>query len=668
MVKKLLFIFLLIPGISISETYSDIVQRLNSEIDPTVRKTLVLDLAQFPSSHALDFLLQVIELEPNADIVSAARTVRREMQRFLFQEDVVILSFHHQNQDFSLRKTLFQEKIKEDPWKRDAQAFSQFYLLDKILDLEIDTYAGKRISESIYSSSRGRALPSRSQLDGHVEKSMGDLLKRYEHPLFQEALMDKLLLGVNASQGVLEYYTISKLKQYIWRRWMEETKAQIKENIYRQTKKEILKYLIEEELRRKGRYRDDFGPQYLRDHISDYHESLKNSYAQFKQNHPDETRTPEEVDQFLKEHSEVKILLRIPKAKLQAVWFTFPSLDVYKEKDPAHAGEAKTLIQGFYRDIFSKEFLGVLEQEALSIFDLDLSVVASDSDRGSKDHIQKLESDLDEQKILLARELKKYSHITQEKLKEALQFYFTMAQEILSQDKTSAYPPAIALVNALEETKGQYLSSGGDFMLAALMWFCGGIMNMKMRDQMFSHLEGRKSQFEKAYHSLISQEMTAEEKVKIFQKVIQEFQSQYPLEFVFVEPDWISRGENFSIPEIEYTSFYGKDRKKPSDQEVYYFWNDPEPSLTVFQWMELEEEHFLEIDELSSDVYGQMMSLLQDQLVLTETLKEAPGVQERLFRKYRGDIGLYPTLDLELYEEELWVPKMGTVNLFLEKH
>ena len=210
-------------------------------------------------------------------------------------------------------------------------------------------------------------------------------------------------------------------------------------------------------------------------------------------------------------------------------------------------------------------------------------------------------------------------------MEAALNFYFKTIPEILFQEKSHFYTPMEAFVAASEEAKGRYVAlaeTQEDLALRdaglAFMEFCDRIMLEILKDRIFSHLELRRHQWE------------------------EEKGISYPAE-ISVQEEWIERGQNYEVPEIEFLSFYGKRPKQPGDQEVYYLRRTLNPALYVYHWLEVQKEHLLDFD----------FSKLQNALYAQKQGQMYPLIEQELLRKYLPYVELHGTFNFPLRLEDL---------------
>ncbi len=625
-----------------SLSYRDLVRALRFKASSVEqRQAFVQKISDFPSSQALSFLQQLIALEPQPSIVEEARRASLKIQRFLNQEDQVVLDFRYKDKKYVLRKTVFEEEVGGPKYGGNASGFVRWFFLDKILDIEMDLQAGKRLEGSLYSSRRqGRLLPTRAQVNQQVEEKFREVIRPYdenvtkdENGTKKEELLAQLLSDIPFSPFERSYYTEPKIKHFLWLKWREETKEQLTKAYVRQAKAEVFRFFVEQKLAQSGNSRDDFGPARVREKYQEFRHRYED-FVRLENSAKDPTDlglTPEKLEAFFNANPALQILIQTPKVKIQKVAFGFPSLEAYQEKDPLHFEEAKAKVASFYQEVLSQDFLAILKTESLSIFDLKseplLQSGVSDPSKkeDSQNYADQAESDINRQKEALAQALVQFPQVTPEKVQEFLDFYFKTIQDILSQEKSQHAAPMEAFMMAAEEAKGRYAaleSSQEDLVLRdaalAFMEFCDRIMLVILKDRIFAHLELRKDQWET------------------------EKEFSYPAE-VSAQEEWIERGGRYEVPEIEFISFYGKHPKKEGDQEVYYSRHSLNPALQVYQWLETQADRFLEFD----------FARLQEALYAEQQLKWRPSLEQELLKKYLPYLKLYSTEDFSLKLEDL---------------
>ncbi len=636
MVKKSLFLGLLtlcvlsyaqaqssdVEGQTLS--YVDIVRTLRlTEQSPEQRQELIKKLSDFPSSQALHSLRQVIALDPAPQMVEEARHTFLKIQRFLNQEDELALAVQYKGKSYILRKTLFEEEMSAPQWRGNALGFVRWFILDKILDIELDLQAQNRFTGSLYSSrGQGRMLPTRKQLMRQVEKKFQELTRPYDKDESKRTeLINHLFSEGSFSSVEKAYYSESKIKHFLWSEWRKTTKERVTEIYTRQAKAEVLRFLIEQKLGRMGSGRDDFGPSRV---IEEYRK-FQLIHDEFLKRVSQEGLTPETLETFWSAHPALQVLIQAPKSKIRKVAFTFPSLKEYHEKDPAHFEDAKASVVSFYQEVLSPEFLDILKVECRSVFELKIDP-SLQLKEDLQDYADQIEADINRQKKLLVQAIAKFPNITSEKVEAGLDFYFKMIQEILSQEKSEYYMPVEAFVAASEEAKGHYAildAAQEDLVLRdavlAFMEFCDRIMIDILKDRIFTHLELRQHQWEEAKNDF-----------------------SYPAEVTSSE-EWIERGQGYEVPEIEFLSFYGKTPKQLGDQEIYYRRQTLNPIFYVYQWLEVQKERLLDFD----------FSRLQDALYAEKQVQFQTAVEQELLRKYLSYIEIRGTFNFPLRLEDL---------------
>jgi len=367
--------------------------------------------------------------------------------------------------------------------------------------------------------------------------------------------------------------------------------------------------------------RDDFGPLYVREKYRE----LKALYEAFIKRSSEIGVTPERLETLFREHPAMTVFIEPPQSKLQKVTFSFPSLKEIQKKDPVHFEEAKVHVTSFYQAVVSPEFLDVLKTECRLVFEFKNELLLwSPKKEGVQNYVDQVEEDINRQKKNLAQALVEFPSITYEQVQAALNFYFETIREILSQEKSQYYVPLEAFAAAAEEAKGQYVALGqpqenptpADAVLAFIE-FCDRIMLEILKDRIFTHLELRKHQWE-------------EKKIS------------YPAE-ISLQEEWIERGQGYEIPEIEFLSFYGKNPKKPGDQEVYYVRQTSRPALYGYQWLEVRAERFLDFDfeKLRAALYAQNQEQIRSL------------IEQELLQKYLPYIEIHGASDFPLGRQDL---------------
>ncbi|MBI2646813.1 MAG: hypothetical protein HYW85_07305 [Deltaproteobacteria bacterium] len=608
-------------------SYVDIVRKLRlTEQNVEQRQALIKKVSDFPSSQALSFLSQLIALEPHPQLIEEARRASQRIRRFLNQEDESALAVRYKDKNYTLRKTLFEEEVMGSEWRGDVLEFVRWFILDKILDIEIDLQAQNRLSQTLYSSrGQGRRLPTRVELERQIEEKFQSIIRPYDEDKSKRTeLINHLFSEISFSSFEYAYYTEPKIKHFLWMEWRTTTKEHLTKAYMRQAKTEVLRYLVEQRLERMGYGRDDFGPSRVREKYRE----IQWDYEEFVKQYSKEGLTPEMLETFLNAHPALQVLVQPPRVKIQKIKFSFPALKTYQEKDSAHFEEAKAVVSSFYQEVVSPEFLEVLKAECRSIFELKNQPLSVEPKEDSQAYADQIEADINRQKEFLAQALGKFPDVTPEKVGAALDFYFKTMKDILSQEKSEYYAPMEAFVAAAEEAKGQYAVSEvldgaqEDLMfrdaVLAFMEFCDRIMIEILKDRIFTHLELRKHQWEE---------------VK---------ETSYPAEVSF-EEEWIERGQEYEVPEIEFVSFYGKSPKQPGDQEAYYVRQTLNPALYVYQWLEAQKEGLLDFD----------FSKLQDALYAEKQSQSRPTIQQELLRKYLPYVEVHGTFNFPLRLEDL---------------
>ena len=609
-------------------SYVDIVRKLRlTEQSPSLRQELIKKISDFPSSQSLSFLSQLIYLEPNPELTQEAKKASLRIRRFLNQEDESALAIRYKDKNYTLRKTLFEEEVTGPEWRGNSLGFVRWFILDKVLDIEIDLQAQNRLSQTLYSRGQGRRLPTRAQLERQIEEKFREIIRPYDEDESKRTeLINHLFSEISFSSFEYAYYTEPKIKHFLWMEWRTTTKEHLTKAYMRQAKTEVLRYLVEQRLERMGNGRDDFGPSRVREKYRE----IQWDHEAFVKESSQKGLTPEMLDAFLNTHPALQVLVQAPRAKVQKIKFSFPALKIYQEKDAAHFEEAKAIVSSFYQEVLSPEFLEVLKAECRSIFELKNQPLSVGPKEDSQAYADQIEADINRQKEFLAQALGKFPEITPEKVGTALDFYFKTIENILSQEKSEYYAPMEAFVAAAEEAKGQYAVSEvldgeqKDLMfrdaVLAFMEFCDRIMLEILKDRIFTHLELRKHQCP-----------TKEEATAL-----------YPAEVSF-EEEWIERGQEYEVPEIEFVSFYGKNPKQPGDQEAYYVRQTLSPALYVYQWLEAQKERLLDFDfsKLQEALYAQKQSQLR------------PTIEQELLRKYLPSIELHGTFNFPLRLEDL---------------
>ncbi|OGQ17435.1 MAG: hypothetical protein A3B70_02925 [Deltaproteobacteria bacterium RIFCSPHIGHO2_02_FULL_40_11] len=274
------------------------------------------------------------------------------------------------------------------------------------------------------------------------------------------------------------------------------------------------------------------------------------------------------------------------------------------------------------------------------------------------------------------------------KEKEAVRSVFQYARQMLSEDKAKIDSPMIAFEKAYREAIGRYLVLSKvqySQTLEEIFGFVLKKLKLKLQNKIYQYLEQRAQQFQLAYENLTQAIFEPESKVEIFEKLLQAFQKEFPVEVISITPDWIHPGEVFPFPEISYLSFDADPslRKKNADTELYYHFDHDEPALTFFQWRGFQEAHLLPFESRdSSEILrpflervlphrGRLLekkveAVLQrysNEKRLSQWMVEAffwksfydqlPGLEGELFETYRLAIELYPNgfFGRELKEE-----------------
>src|SRR3989338_9902564 len=93
------------------------------------------------------------------------------------QEEDIALAIRYEDKIHVIRKTVFEEEVR-GLWQGNAASFARWFILDKILDIEIDLEAQRRLSESFrpfyLQRLQERRPPTRAELDRYIEKQFQD--------------------------------------------------------------------------------------------------------------------------------------------------------------------------------------------------------------------------------------------------------------------------------------------------------------------------------------------------------------------------------------------------------------------------------------------------------------------------------------------------------------
>ncbi len=661
-------------------TAQEIVYKLSyEEVNPNQRLGLILQLENFPSLNTLDFLKELIELEPHSEPMREAGRIAHAIERHLTEEDPIILSLNFKKRSFVLRQAEFIARAKEEPWNGNREEYLRSYLFEKFLDFERQENQGKRVSESIYLGAKSPHIETDSELDRVTQAIFDFQMKPYnENPAQKEEQYQRIMQVYPMSPRVVQYFSEEKVRRYIWKKYEKEMKEEIQRSKQREARRNAFIYGIDQELIHKGRGRDDLGPALLRQR----HVDLKAIYEEYRRINP-----VGKLNELIEQHSEFGYLVERRGVKSQRASFILPSLLEYKKLDPTHFDEAQKRQEAFYKELLSPEFVQVLREECFSIFNLaagtnilarffpnidkdtlfkQATQILLGLDETSKDaetYEDRLQSNLDRQKIQIANALKDIQ-FSKHELTDILDFYFGTLLKILDSDSSTIYPPILSLGYAMAETKTRYyLAHQGDlvsqsnqvFAVRDAFWeFCGNILVIRLRDLIFSHLESRKKQFEEIYSQLSTQKDDVH-KVDLFEKIVKEFESQYPAEFKYEEPSWVEEGKPRDSMAQQIEQWFFKEDKKliKAETETFYDWSGTFPSLTVIQWMNLrDQEKFFAFHE-ERDGF-RIAKRLQNDLVYQEFVKEAPEVGRLIIKKYHSLIQTFNDPEHLITEESVF--------------
>lgn len=642
-----------------------------TEISPSVRRQLVTTLSRFSSPRTRDVLYEISRLDPDSCLRRQAKEALYQVQNALYGSDIPILSFRYSYPDkggaqksedevFLMTRREFQESLSL--YHGNVRDLLRNYILGKFLDIERKKHAGELIQTALYDVPR--PLLSEEELAQRIELECDRLFREFsQNPALVEAKKNTLVSESVFSVQMLDYYGVENIRNFLWREWWNVMNERIRLSHMAFAREEMLESLTDKKMRLSGRSRDDVGPEAG----YNFFRESRAIFEDFIRQHPFETITPEVFKAFTKDRPEMEFLVVSPKAYIQGVWFTLPSLREYQGADFRHLEETRARIHEFYEGALSQDFLKWCIEQSLSIFSLLDNPNPSPFPFLALTPRKALIAKLEQEKAWVATQLAQGGGVRgdiREITEQAIHYVFEAARQKVLEEKSESYPAALAMKNALEVVIGDYLvmkkdefSDSDRYHIGLLLRFSLRRIETRMKDLIFDYLVEKKIQLEEIYKRLVKEgdsptsgsptRGAIERKSEVFRTIVEEFKSEWPLEVVFINPDWVEQGGEGSLPEIDQWSF-GKDRKQLGETEVYYSFFDPQPSVSVFQWIGYQEGRFVDFNEERNGTW--VGKLIEDFLVYKHSVSLRSKVESELYHTYRLYLEFFgvPGLQIDL--------------------
>ena len=403
----------------------------------------------------------------------------------------------------------------------------------------------------------------------------------------------ELRKGTKACNGDTQAF----LKKYLLDLFLT-VELQKHEKDHRVSSETILHFLIKEKMRESGYARDDFSPAV----ICDFYHRRKEIFESFFKQH--NQGVIQKLEILFREYPEMRFLIVPSAVKLQSLWFTFPSVQFYKKREPHEVQKIEQQVQFFYDEIFST------------------------------------------------------MRVQQKAEIPPVTFVLSRARDVLKEKTFEHYTPMEALSLALEVSMGQYFVKEKEKFSAderkktqENMRRISESFLSYAKELLYSVMEKRREQTTTLYQRLIKGEEGVSKKVQSFQAIGEELSSQHPSEIIYLKPEWISVGDTRLPLEIQEASF-GFQRRKPGTIEPYEEVEGPHVAMALFQWMDYREMHFLDFKEERDGKW--VGKWIQDFLLESAFARCKTQVERELFLRYRDNIKFYGVPGESLNLEKLF--------------